>query len=126
MGDILDFLPAPRLRHRVPTFALARECSKAEIRGQEFGSLCCLWGQLFVSGSRAEPFASDAASSPPRKGPELDAHLNMERGSESVMYLEFNFPAPFLRHQGFSPSMASSQSLFSPNIHLHFCVSLHQ
>lgn len=50
LGDILDFLPAPRLHHGVPTFILAQECSEAEIGDQEFGSFVvsgadCFWQQ---------------------------------------------------------------------------------
>lgn len=99
MGDILDFFfPAPRVYHWIPTFVLARECSKAEIRDQEFGSLLLSLGPT-ISGSAAEVWATVAALSLSRKGPDLDAHLTFEEGgSEYVMCTVFDIPASFLRH----------------------------
>lgn len=47
----------------------------------------------------AESWASVAAISPSRKGPDLDAHLTFEEGvSDYVMCMVFTFLAPFLRH----------------------------
>lgn len=74
------FFPAPRVYHWVPTFVLARECSKAEIRDQEFGSLLLSLGPT-ISCSTAESWVSVAAISPSRKGPDLDAHLTSKEGA---------------------------------------------
>lgn len=74
LGDILDFLPAPRPHSRVPTLTLARECSEAEIRDQECGSLCCLLGQPLAMGLSCLPRSS--ATSPSREDPDPSPQIH--------------------------------------------------
>ena len=84
MGDILDFLPAPRLHRGVPTFILASECSVAEIGDQELGSFVVsgadhFWQRGWVLCLGSQPFRH-----PERGQPWVPTWLREHRGGQEI------------------------------------------